>query len=327
MPGTLSVNNGPGNARVSEKHELIPDFLIIGAGKCGTTSLDKYLKQHPEIFIPARKEPNFYGYENTSIDSFGGDADEIRHFTTSITTFDKYIQLFTSARANQVKGETSNTYMYHPQAPERIRYYNRQMKLIAILRQPANRLYSRYLHLVRDNRAPTGNFADCLDQATIWWRRNDLIREGFYYRNLSPFYKLFPKKNIRVYLYEDLNQNPESVLADIFGFLGVDTSFQPDFSVRYNQSGIVKNKFLDRLYGQEGIVNKTAKAILPESILHKMKNNIVIQRAVNDLRSRNLKRPRMDHEIKRSLTLDVYGDDIRKLQSLIGKDLQHWLAT
>jgi hypothetical protein len=314
---------GPGNK--VKKHDLIPDFLIIGAGKSGTTSLDKYLKQHPQIFIPKVKEPNFFGYENTKIEDLEADPAEVRHYQGSVTKIDDYLNLFKDAKPDQLKGETSNTYMYHPDAPDRIKYYNPDIKLIAILRQPAGRLYSRYLHLARENKLPTPDFSDCLNKDTIWWRRNDLIKEGFYFKNLSPFFRLFPKNNIRIYLYEELNDQPERVLHDIYTFLGIDTSFKPDLSIRYNQSGIIKNRFLDNIYGPHGIINRTIKTLLPDAVFHRLKNNMLLQKTVNDLRNKNLDRPKMDPETRRKLTHEVYGDDIRNLQGLIGKDLTHWL--
>jgi hypothetical protein len=312
-------------ATSTKKHELLPDFLIIGAGKSGTTSLDKYLNQHPEIFIPKLKEPNFYGYENTKVEDLNGDIAEILHFKGSVTNFEDYINLFRDAKPGQLKGETSNTYMYHPGAPERIKHYNPDMKLIAILRQPAGRLYSRFLHLARENRTPTPNFADCKDKNSIWWKRNDLVKEGFYYKNLLPYYKLFPKENIRVYLYEELNERPDEVLRDIYKFLGVDEEFKGDVSVRYNESGIIKNKFLNKIYGQKGLLTTMAKAILPKSGMQKLKSNHAVQRVINTLRGKNLVKPKMDPEIRRWLSHEVYGEDIKNLQTLIGKDLSHWL--
>ena len=309
----------------SKKHDLIPDFLIIGAGKSGTTSLDKYLNQHPEIFIPKVKEPNFYGYENTKVEDFNGDIAEILHFKGSVTNFEDYLNLFKDAKPGQLKGETSNTYMYHPGAPEKIKHYNPDMKLIAILRQPAGRLYSRYLHLARESRTPTASFADCKDKNSIWWKRNDLVKEGFYYKNLLPYYKLFPKENIRVYLYEELNERPDDVLRDIYKFLGVDEEFKGDVSVRYNQSGIIKNKFLNKIYGQKGLLSTLAKAILPKSGMQKIKSINAVQRTINTLRGKNLVKPKMDPEVRRWLSQEVYGEDIKNLQTLIGKDLSHWL--
>lgn len=313
------------NPPKTKKHELIPDFLIIGAGKCGTTSLYMYLKQHPDIFIPKIKEPNFYGYENKAPENFGEGLADRQHFMQSVTRFQDYIALFEDADPGQLKGEMSNTYMYHEQAPERIKHYNPDMKLIAILRQPAGRLYSRYLHLARENRLPTPDFSDSLDRNTIWWKRNDLIREGFYYRNLKPFYELFPRENIKIYLYEDLNDNAPHVLKDIFQFLNVDPGFQPDLTTRFNKSGFIKNKFLNRIYGQKGLISSGFKALFPPGIVEKLKRNSYIQKTVNNLRGKNLEKPKADPRVLNALTQEVYANDIKQLQQLIGKDLSHWL--
>jgi hypothetical protein len=310
---------------MDKKHELIPDFLIIGAGKSGTTSLDHYLKQHPQIFIPRIKEPNFFGYENTKEEDFKGKLG-LEHFKNSITNLEQYLELFANAEPGQLKGETSNTYMYHLEAPNRIKHYNPSMKLIAILRQPAGRLYSRFLHLARESRLPTPNFSDCLDTTSIWWTRNDLIKEGFYFKNLERYYSIFPKEQIKIYLYEDFNKDPQAVISDIFEFLKIDQSPTLDVTIKYNQSGFIKNKFLNRIYGQKSILSTVIKTIIPEQALKKIKSMQFIKRSLNDLRAKNLSRPKMDPGIRSKLTNEVYKEDILKLQELIGKDLSHWLV-
>lgn len=325
MTITFQQNDFVNSSVLTKKHDLIPDFLVIGAGKSGTTSLDKYLKQHPEIFIPRVKEPNFYGYEHKTVKDFGGDQAEIAHFNGSVTNLERYLDLFKDATPGQIKGETSNTYLYHEGAPERIKHYNPDMKLIAVLRQPAGRLYSRYLHLARENRVPTEALTDCMDKNSIWWKRNDLIREGFYFKNLSPFYRLFPRENIKIYLYEELNNHSGKVLKDIYGFLNVNPDFQPDISIRYNQSGIIKNKFLNRIYGQDGIITSGLKTLFPKSIVENLKKVSFIQKTLNDLRGKNLEKPMFDPKLRQWLTHEVYKNDIEQLQELIGKDLSHWL--
>lgn len=309
----------------SKKFQNMPDFLVIGAGKSGTTALDKFLGQHPEVFVTRVKEPNFFGYENMARRDFADNPEELAHFEGSITTIERYLELFQRAKPNQVKGETSNTYMYHEQAPFRIKYYIPDVKLIAILRQPAARLYSRYLHLAREDRTPTEAFADCLDRDTIWWKRNDLIPEGFYGRYLSRYYELFPAENIRVFLYEEFQQSPLEVMRSIYSFLKVDQTFAPNVNLRYNESGIVRNRFLNQLYGPGGFVSRAVKSVLPEALVDRMKGNLGLQKQLLSIRGRNLHRPNMDPEIKRSLTHDVYGEDIRQLERIIGRDLSHWL--
>ncbi|MEQ8470483.1 MAG: sulfotransferase [Marinoscillum sp.] len=303
---------------------LIPDFLIIGAGKCGTTSVDNYLRHHPEIFIPKVKEPNFYGYATVTEDMLSARQSEIDHFRNSITDLDEYLELFASAEPHQVKGETSNTYLYHKNAPERIKHYNPDMKLIAIFRQPAERLWSRYMHLARENKTPTDHFSDCLDRSSIYWERNDLINEGFYHKNLSKIYSLFPKNQIRVYLFEDLKNDGPGTLKDIYKFLGVDPDFEMEELVQYNQSGVIKNKPLDGLIGNHGIIPKMAKYVFGKHY-DALKDNTKIQSIVVKVRKQNLDKPQLDPEIKKILTHDVYEEDILRLQKLIGRDLSHWI--
>ncbi len=302
----------------------MPNFLIIGAGKCGTTSLDNYLKQHPEIFIPEIKEPNFFGYELMTEADFRENPQELIHFRNSVTTIDDYQKLFEPAMKGQVKGETSNTYLYHKYAPEGIYNYNKDIKLIAIFRQPADRLWSRYLHLSRESRLPTQDFSECLNRNSIWWERNDLINEGFYFKNLSPYYELFNPSQIRVYLFEELKNNGEKVLEDIFGFLGVDTTFKVDMSVRYNKSGIIKNTLFDKIIGNHGLIPGLTRTIMGNSY-QKLKQSSTLQKLITSIRSKNLAKPSIDPGIRKILTNDIYCDDIRKLSKLTGKNLQHWI--
>ncbi len=306
-----------------KKIDQIPDFLVIGAGKSGTTSLDNYLKQHPSIFIPTIKEPNFFGYETSTKDDFKDEPEELNHFNQSITTLEEYLELFANAKPGQIKGETSNTYMYHETAPGRIKHYNPGMKLVAILRQPVSRLYSRYLHLAREGRQPA--LATCFDKNSIWWKRNDLIKEGFYYRNLSKFYNEFPEKNIKVILYENFNRDPNGVLFEIFEFLGVDPAFQPNTDARFNQSGFVKNKGLDMLYGQKSPFLGLIKKVLPEMAIGRIRESPFFQKTINSLRGKNLVRPQLDSAIQQRLLKEVYLQDIEELQDLIKQDLRHWL--
>lgn len=308
----------------STHKNLLPDFLIIGAGKSGTTSIDNYLKQHPEIFMSERKEPNFFAYEKLDPQTLIHDKGQLKYYQNSILNLKDYLELFEQAAPGQIKGEVSNTYLYIQDAPHRIKHYIPDVKLIVILRQPVERLYSRYLHLARDNRLPTKKFSDVLDKNTIWWERNDLIKEGMYYKNLSRYFELFPSGNIKVFLFEDFNKYPERTLQSIFKFLGVDDNFKPDYSTRYNRSGFIKNKIYDKLIGHNSIIMRSIKNTLPDTY-DNLKSNLVLQKVVNRVRDINLKRPKIDPELKNTILCQIYREDIIKLQKLIQRDLSHWL--
>jgi len=153
------------------------------------------------------------------------------------------------------------------------------------------------------------------------------VKEGFYFKNLSRYYELFPSENIRVFLYEDLNAEPEKVLREIYQFLGVRDDFPTNHGTRFNQSGFIRNKFLDKIYGQKGIVTGTLKTMLPKGIIKTLKSSMFVQKQLNDLRAKNLAKPKMNSDIRAKLTNEVYGDDIRQLEKLIGRDLSQWFAS
>lgn len=310
--------------QVEVKSEVWPNFLIIGAGKCGTTSIDFYLKQHPEIFMSPVKEPNFFGLELLSEEHFNYDEKQLDFFRSSITDRDDYLALFEEVKEEKALGEVSNTYLYHEHAGNQIKKHIPDVKLIAIFRQPAERLYSRYLHLARDQELPTSSFSDCLDKNTIWWERDDLVKEGFYFKHLSKFYDLFDESRIKVFLYEDLNNNTESVLKEIFEFLEVDSGFSPDTSIRYNPSGFIKNKYYDRLIGADGMIKKALKSVMNDDVFEKFKFNPLVRRMVTKIHKSNLEKPKLDETLKRQVT-DIYKQDIEQLSLLINRDLSHWL--
>lgn len=216
----------------------LPNFLIIGAAKAGTTSLYRYLDQHPQIYMSPIKEPNFFALEGQPLDFCGpGDAQYIRRF--SVTDPDAYEALFAGVRDEVAVGEASALYLYSPAAPVNICHYAPQMKLIAILRHPVERAYSAFLHLLRDEREPLTDFSCALGAEETRVRRGwehiwHYRRMGFYAEQLWRYYRHFGRDQIRVYRYEELRDEPERLTADIFEFLGVDPSFTPDMSVRHN---------------------------------------------------------------------------------------------
>ncbi len=137
-----------------DQKALWPHFLVIGAGKSGTTSLHEYLKQHPQIFM-ARKEPNFFAYENLDPSTLD-DPDDREHYAQSFVSPESYLNLFAEAREGQLRGEVSNTYISKDGAWANIQRRLPEVKLIAILRHPAKRLFSRYTHLLRDGQDLAG---------------------------------------------------------------------------------------------------------------------------------------------------------------------------
>ena len=221
----------------------LAQFHHPGAAKAGTTALYHYLGQHPQICMSRTKETNFLALKDDPLDFRGpGDRDFISRF--SVTTLDGYREQFRGCEAKPAIGEASPLYLYSPRAVGLIGEVVPDAKLIAILRNPIDRAYSAFLHLVRDGRETVLDFGEALrleDERIrdgwehIWHYR----RMGYYFAQLNRYYQLFDPSRIKVYLYHDFKSDPLAVLRDLFRFLGVDESFTPDVSTQHNDARLV----------------------------------------------------------------------------------------
>ena len=300
----------------------MPNFLIIGATKSGTTSIYRYLQQHPQIFLPPNvKETNFFAYENQPV-AFKYWGPPPITTMNAIRDLPTYQALFASPEAQQATavGEVSPYYLYNQQAPQRIHHYMPRAKLIAILRHPADRAYSNYLHLIRDGREPYQNFAQALaaepQRMAEGWAWDYFYRDmGYYARQLRRYYELFTAVQIHIFTFEAFTKQPTTILQDMFRFLGVDDTFRPDTSFRDNVSGYPKSRTLQRFIDQPNMAKPLIRKLIPE----KWRQKIATQ-----LRHQNLHKPALDPVLRAELTAG-YRADIEALATLTGQDFSVWL--
>lgn len=271
------------------------------------------------------KETNFFALEGKEVKEQDSSLEQTEHYPWAINNREAYEALFKDVRAEKAIGEVSPMYLYNEDAPQKIKKALPNVKLIAILRQPVDRLYSRYMHLVRENREPSQDFRDALKKDSIWWRRNDLVTEGFYAQYLSKYYELFPASQIKVFLYEDLRNDRSAVMREIFDFIGVDANFTPETGTTYNQSGKIKNRSIDAVIGQNSVLVQAASRISP-GLVKSIKASKGLKKLVNGLRAKNLEKAPLSGELKKEMTSSIYRTEIQKLQLLLNRNLEHWLA-
>jgi hypothetical protein len=288
----------------------MPNFLIIGAMKSGTTALYYYLEQHPQIYMSPVKEPNFFCSEENSDGNFAA-------------RLGAYQDLFRDVSGEIAIGEASHCYLYEPEAAARIQDHIPDARLIAVLRNPVDRAYSHFLHMVRNGSEPLTDFARALREIETGGYqkrdRRDYIGRGRYYDQLKRYFDTFGRDQVRVYLYEDLSEAPVDTLQDAFRFLGVDDSFVPDVSLKRNVSGYPKHKSVDKLLRQPSPIKDALKIYLPARLRWRL------SKAFDDLKTRNLvEPPAVQPEVRRRL-IGVYREDILKLQELIHRDVSGWL--
>jgi hypothetical protein len=289
-------------------NERWPTFLVIGAGRSGTSSLYAYLKQHPEIYMSPVKEPRFFASSEEGVGKLDGQNKECMRK-------EEYLKLFNQVSNEKQWGEASPTYLHDETSPQRISATIPDVKLIAILRNPVERAYSHYGLNVRLGRREEGKFGRWIrnvEPGDSFWEK--YIVPGFYYKQLSRYYEFFGEGQVSIYLFKEFTEETERVVTDIFDFLGVDSSFNPNLSVERNASGIPRLRLLYRLMDGSREPATTLKRVLPASLkrfLVKLRDSLLQDRG------------EMDFETRQCLRT-IYRDDISKLHNLIGQELDHW---
>jgi hypothetical protein len=240
-----------------------------------------------------------------------------------IVTWEDYCSRFSEAIDKIAVGEASNSYLYSPGAANRIRNHVPEAKLIAILRHPAERAYSRYLHLLSLGREPIDNFVDALKEESAriqdcWWPDFHYLNMGRYHVQLTPYFSVFPREQIKIYLYEDMLTDMPGMLREIFQFLGVKSDFVPVMDVRYSASGLPKSKELDWVLRKLRMARPAAEKLLSRRQLS------YVLRVVSKVHYKNLYKPKLDPET-REWMIERYREDTLRLQDLIQRDLSAWL--
>jgi len=218
----------------------LPNFLILGAARCGTTSLHYYLAEHPDVCMSAIKEPNYFLFEQTPRGPVPCIGDDKRLLTKSVPERPRYERLF--ARAATAIGEASPLYLYTRETPHLIRTAVPGARLIAIVREPVDRAWSHFTY-VNDGLGADAVPAFTEAVNTELGKGYEPYRTGTHFLRLSAYAQqleryraTFPPEQLLVLSYDDVIGRTNEALARICAFLGVDDEFGFDTTVQYNPS-------------------------------------------------------------------------------------------
>lgn len=297
----------------------LPNFLIVGAAKCGTSSLHKYLEQHPEIFMSKLKEPRFFSSQVTPFPLNGPGDHKVEAWY--VKRYEDYVKLFAGTKNYRAVGESSvdTLYFYKGTIPV-IKKYLGDPKIIILLRNPVRRAFSSYQHLVRDLREDL-SFEDGLREEPNRIKNNwELIYHytaaSMYYDSVKAFIDNFT--GVKVVLYDDLEKRPQKLLREIFRFLGVDPDYDVNTEIRYNVSGKPKSRWLHRFFSEENMARRLAQPIVRTFLSQETRIRIV-----QKIQEKNFTRLTISPDTKRKLH-QLFEEDIKKLEGLLGKDLSFW---
>ncbi len=294
-----------------------PSFFIVGAPKCGTTAMYEYLRVHPKIFMP-EKEVYFFCKDLT--------------FREPRPSMSYYLSLFADADPGLLCGEASIWYLYSKTAALELKQFNPDAKIIIMLRNPIQMLYSLHSQLFYGGSENIPVFEDALE-AEPQRRKGELIppliggpHQALYYsevakyaQQVARYINVFGKEQVRVIVYDDFAKDSALVYRQTLQFLGLDDTFSVD-TKRINPNKTIKYPVLrDLLIKRSPWLIKTVKLLLPSKKLRTwVQNNLW---AIN---TKYVERPPMNPDTKAFLQ-QAYKSDVAELSQLLDRNLMHWV--
>jgi hypothetical protein len=296
----------------------LPNFVIAGAAKAGTSFAASRLSRHPDIFLPAHKECSYFAFQNDP-PNFSGPGDELLNRMV-ISDEQRYRELFRDTGGRRAVGEASVVYLSRPESFARMRAgLGPAAKAIVLLRNPADRAFSAWSHLVRDGREKL-SFPDALvaerKRIDAGWEPLWAYRgSGHYTAGLRAAFAALGRDNVGVWLYDDVTARPLQMLHEMCEFLDVPTAgFRPDTTQRVNASGVPRSAFVNWLaYG----VRHRFKLgwLLPVPAVR--------ERIKTRIGNANL-RPLVFDPADRARLIEDFRPEVESLATLLDRDLTRW---
>ncbi len=300
----------------------LPDFLVAGVPKAGTTALHAALSRHPDLYMSPIKEPKFFLTDGPP-PTKGGPGDVLT-YREHIWQRDKYEALFAAAPPGVPRGESTPLYLYDRAAMRQIKDLTPAAKLIVVLRDPVERAHSNWTHLWSAGLEPVGDFVRaCAEEerriAAGWasfWHYTGL---GKYGEQLDYAFSLFPREQVLVLRYRLLVDDPAATLDRICAFLGVSAGVVTEIP-RENVTAHPEHTLGHRAASLAMRTGVAVGLLLP--------GNIAVG-ATHRL-ERYLQRGRRERQPlgweQRQALLPKFEDDIKLLQKVLGEDFGDWLA-
>ncbi|MCP4758301.1 MAG: sulfotransferase domain-containing protein [Planctomycetes bacterium] len=307
-------------AKYDQSPSAFPDFYVVGAGRAGTTSVHHYLSQHPKIFVPESKSSSFFYASDLSGSPLIKEGASIPEWF--VQDEKNYINLYSSAPTNSIRGDVSPVYLASTRVASRISATRPDAKIVVFLRNPVDRVYSRFTGRRRDGLEKIPTFEELVEREI----NTDLVRDdahasylasGMIAHQLRTYFDAFPRENIQIHFYEDFASDTQGIMASTCKFLGVDDEFQFDVRQIHNRSGgRIRNPAVGGLWASSLPVRKVLRPFLPQSL-----RDGLFHKATSKTK------PIPIRPATRFRLIEIYREDVRVLEGMTNRDLSAWLRS
>jgi len=293
----------------------LPNLLIVGAAKSGTTSLHNYLNQHPEVFMCNPKEPHFLINKEIGVE----------RIPVGISNFQEYENLFEEGKHKKFRGESSVMYLMYPEIviPKIKDLLGYDAKIIIMLRNPIERAYSGYQHVKRYNVKEELDFENALATSEErYFTREDMTPAsrykelGLYFKQVKSF--LQEMKNVHIIIYDDYQQDFQEEMNKVFAFLEI-SQVKINADQRHMVGGWQwENESMKKMMMKKSPLKTLLKIIIPFKSLRKK-----VRQYLQSKNTTNV--PKMSLKTKYMLK-QFYKNDVQKLSDLLNRDLNYWIT-
>lgn len=288
-----------------------PNFFLAGAAKSGTTALYAALREHPDVYLPARKEPHLYAY--LAMPGIAAYPDEA-------TARRRYREHYEGVAGEAAVGDASTTTLAVPGAAALIAGDVPKARIVVVLRHPVDRAYSHFCHFVAAGGERTTSFAEAVRdedrrQADGFPFTYRYLGWSRYSEQLEPFLELFGRDRVLVHLYDDLRDDPEAVVRSTFRFLEVDHERPLPPIGTHNDVRAPRLAFLRRVVDGGGPARQAVRRRLAATPLRTPLFHLVT-RVVHP-------KPPLDPGLRAELT-QRFEPELCRLEDLLGRDLARW---
>ena len=304
--------------------QIKPNFLIVGAAKSGSTSLYQYLSQHPEVFMPVNKEPNYFVAEYQQKMAKNCPSYKI-DMNRMVFDENAYYNLFNKATLDhKAIGEASVTYLFKPEfAIPKIKKELGDPKIIIILRNPIKRAFSHYSYACELG-LENLSFGQAIDAENFrlennWSSTFAYLNQGLFYSQVKAYKNAFT--NVHILILDDFIKDKQFELQKIYNFLGIDSKFKNSFEEKFNVSGIAKNKLLHKFLVHDDLVKNKIRSIASLFV-----SDEKLRKFARKLRTMNQGDKLLISEYDNQKLKEIYNDDINALSKLLNLDLTKWLS-
>ena len=296
----------------------LPNFLIVGAAKCGTSSLHNYLNQHPDIFMPSYneqgmkvKEPRFLIKDLVKDRLHNG-----------VWSLEEYKSLFNEVKNEISIGESTVLYLYYyNEAIKNIKkYLGDDVKIIIMLRNPTDRAYSAFQHVSRGLKEQN-SFEEALKIEKGRMNKESSLTPMVMYKEMGLYHDMVRAykenfKNVHIIFYEDFRDDTEGEIKKIFKFLELSLSVNIDFVSRHNVGGKRwKNEKIKHVFMKNNPLKSALKKAIPKSLRKGVRDTLI---------SASTDKVAPMKENTRIKLNEFFKEDVKKLSDLLNRDLTHW---